>query len=168
MNENPCYVGIDVSKESLEVALRPSGKQLTFQNDDKGVARLVQLLGTEAPALIVMEATGKYELRVARALAEKGLLFNIINPRQSRAFATATGILAKTDRIDALMLARFAEVLQPEARSLSEPARRDGRAGRELLVPGHERALADQRCSAARRSASSSTVSMSWGMPSAR
>lgn len=118
MNENPCYVGIDVSKESLEVALRPSGKQLTFQNDDKGVARLVQLLGTEAPALIVMEATGKYELRVARALAEKGLLFNIINPRQSRAFAKATGILAKTDRIDALMLARFAEVLQPEARSL--------------------------------------------------
>ena len=118
MNENPCYVGIDVSKESLEVALRPSGKQQTFQNDDEGVARLVQLLGTEAPALIVMEATGKYELRVARALAEEGLLFNIINPRQSRAFAKATGILAKTDRIDALMLARFAEVLQPEARSL--------------------------------------------------
>ncbi len=118
MNENPCYVGIDVSKESLEVALRPSGKQQTFQNDDKGVARLVQLLRAEAPALIVMEATGKYEQRVARALAVEGLLFNIINPRQSRAFAKATGILAKTDRIDALMLARFAEVLQPEARSL--------------------------------------------------
>ena len=118
MNENPCYVDIDVSKESLEVALRPSGKWQTFPNADEGVARLVQLLRTEAPALIVLEATGKYELRVARALAEEGLLFNIINPRQSRAFAKATGILAKTDRIDALMLARFAEVLQPEARSL--------------------------------------------------
>jgi transposase len=118
MNENPCYVGIDVSKESLEVALRPSGKQQRFSNDDEGVARLVQFLRGEAPALIVLEATGKFELRIARALAVAGLLFNIINPRQARAFAKATGILAKTDRIDALVLARFAEVLQPEARSL--------------------------------------------------
>ena len=79
---------------------------------------MVQWLRVEAPSLIVLEATGKFELRVARALAEEGLLFNIINPRQSRAFAKATGILAKTDRIDALVLARFAEVLQPEARPL--------------------------------------------------
>lgn len=118
MNENPCFVGIDVSKESLEVALRPSGKQQTFRNDDEGVAHLVQCLRAEAPALIVLEATGKFELRVARALAVEGLLFNIINPRQARAFAKATGILAKTDRIDALVLARFAEALQPQARSL--------------------------------------------------
>jgi transposase len=118
MNENPCFVGIDVSKESLEVALRPSGKQQRFSNDDEGVARLVQFLRAEAPALIVLEATGKFELRIARALAVEGLLFNIINPRQARAFAKATGILAKTDRIDALVLARFAEVLQPQARSL--------------------------------------------------
>ena len=118
MNENLCYVGIDVSKESLEVALRPSRKQQTFGNDDEGVARLVQFLHVEAPSLIVLEATGKFELRVARALAEACLLFNIINPRQSRAFAKATGILAKTDHIDAMMLARFAEVLQPDARPL--------------------------------------------------
>jgi transposase len=118
MNENPCFVGIDVSKESLEVALRPSGKQQRFSNDDEGVARLVPFLRAEAPALIVLEATGKFELRIARALAVEGLLFNIINPRQARAFAKATGILAKTDRIDALVLARFAEVLQPQARSL--------------------------------------------------
>lgn len=118
MNENPCFVGIDVSKKSLEVALRPSGKQQCFNNDDEGVAHLVQFLRAEAPALIVLEATGKFELRVARALAVEGLLFNIINPRQARAFAKATGILAKTDRIDALVLARFAEVLQPQARSL--------------------------------------------------
>ena len=118
MNETPCFVGIDVSKASLEVALRPSGKQQSFSNDGDGIARLVQWLRVEAPSLIVLEATGKFELRVARALAEEGLLFNIINPRQSRAFAKATGILAKTDRIDALVLARFAEVLQPEARPL--------------------------------------------------
>jgi transposase len=118
MNEKPCYVGIDVSKESLEVALRPSGKQQPFGNDDDGIACLVHFLHAEAPSLIVLEATGKFERPLARALAEAGLLFNIINPRQSRAFAKATGVLAKTDRIDALMLARFAEVLQPEARSL--------------------------------------------------
>lgn len=118
MNENPCYVGIDVSKESLEVSLRPSGKQQTFGNDDEGIARLVQFLHAEAPSLIVLEATGKFERPLARTLAEEGLLFNILNPRQSRAFAKATGILAKTDRIDAMMLARFAEVLQPEARPL--------------------------------------------------
>ena len=73
-----------------------------------------------SPTLIVLEATGKYERQVARALAVEGLLFNIINPRQARAFAKATGILAKTDRIDALLLARFAELLKPEARSLKD------------------------------------------------
>jgi len=118
MNENPCFVGIDVSKASLEVALQPSGRQQTFSNDDEGIARLVQWLRVEAPSLIVLEATGKFELRVARALAMEGLFFNIISPRQARAFAKAIGILAKTDRIDALVLARFAEVLQPEARPL--------------------------------------------------
>jgi transposase len=79
---------------------------------------LVQWLRGEASSLIVLEATGKFELPLARALAMEGLLFNIINPRQARAFAKAIGILAKTDRIDALVLARFAEVLQPEARTL--------------------------------------------------
>jgi len=118
MNETPCFVGIDVSKASLEVALRPFGRQQSFSNDDEGVARLVQWLRIEAPSLIVLEATGKFEQRVARALAVEGMLFNIINPRQARAFAKAIGILAKTDRIDASVLARFAEVLQPEARPL--------------------------------------------------
>jgi transposase len=120
MNETPCYVGIDISKDSLEVALRPSDIVQSFTNDDEGIARLIQVLHPQKPALIVLEATGKYERPVARALAVEGLLFNMINPRQARAFAKATGILAKTDRIDALLLARFAEVLQPEARSLKD------------------------------------------------
>lgn len=117
---NETFVGIDVSKDSLEVALRPSNTVQSFTNDDEGIAHLIESLRPQQPALIVLEATGKYERPVARALAVEGLLFNIINPRQGRAFARATGILAKTDRIDALLLARFAEVLQPEARSLKD------------------------------------------------
>lgn len=117
---NETFVGIDVSKDSLEVALRPSNTVQSFTNDDEGIAQLIEFLRPQQPALIVLEATGKYERPVARALAVEGLLFNIINPRQGRAFARATGVLAKTDRIDALLLARFAEVLQPEARSLKD------------------------------------------------
>ena len=117
---NETFVGIDVSKDSLEVALRPSNTVQSFTNDDEGIAQLIESLRPQQPALIVLEATGKYERPVARALAVEGLLFNIINPRQGRAFARATGVLAKTDRIDALLLDRFAEVLQPEARSLKD------------------------------------------------
>ncbi len=117
---NETFVGIDVSKDSLEVALRPSNTVQSFTNDDEGIAQLIESLRPQQPALIVLEATGKYERPVARALAVEGLLFNIINPRQGRAFARATGVLAKTDRIDALLLARFAEMLQPEARSLKD------------------------------------------------
>lgn len=117
---NETFVGIDVSKDSLEVALRPSNTVQSFTNDDEGIAQLIESLRPQQPALIVLEATGKYERPVARALAVEGLLFNIINPRQGRAFARATGVLAKTDLIDALLLARFAEVLQPEARSLKD------------------------------------------------
>jgi transposase len=117
---NETFVGIDVSKDSLEVALRPSNTVQSFTNDDEGIAQLIESLRPQQPALIVLEATGKYERPVARALAVEGLLFNIINPRQGRAFARATGVLAKTDRIDARLLARFAEVLQPEARSLKD------------------------------------------------
>ena len=117
---NETYVGIDVSKDSLEVALRPSNTVQSFTNDEEGIAEILQLLRPQPPALIVLEATGKYERQVARALAVEGLPFNVINPRQARAFARATGILAKTDRIDALLLARFAETLRPEARSLKD------------------------------------------------
>jgi transposase len=117
---NEIFVGIDVSKDSLEVALRPSNTVQSFTNGDEGIAQLIESLRPQQPALIVLEATGKYERPVARALAVEGLLFNIINPRQGRAFAKATGVLAKTDRIDALLLARFAEMLQPEARSLKD------------------------------------------------
>lgn len=117
---NETFVGIDVSKDSLEVALRPSNTVQSFTNDEEGIAAILQLLRPQQPALIVLEATGKYERQVARALAVEGLRFNVINPRQARAFARATGILAKTDRIDALLLARFAETLRPEARQLKD------------------------------------------------
>ncbi len=117
---NETFVGIDVSKDSLEVALRPSNTVQSFTNDEEGIAAILQLLRPQQPALIVLEATGKYERQVARALAVAGLPFNVINPRQARAFARATGILAKTDRIDALLLARFAETLRPEARELKD------------------------------------------------
>jgi transposase len=117
---NETYVGIDVSKDSLEVALRPSEHVQCFSNDEEGIAQLIQVLRPQQPTLIVLEATGKFERPVARALAIEGLPLNIINPRQGRAFARATGVLAKTDQIDALLLARFAEALKPEARSLKD------------------------------------------------
>lgn len=117
------FIGIDVAKEELVVAVRPNGAQWTTPNDDAGIRSLVsQLRGTAAeprqPALIVVEATGGYELLCVAALAAAELPVVVVNPRQVRDFAKATGQLAKTDQIDATVLALFAERVRPEVRSL--------------------------------------------------
>jgi transposase len=114
MAEPSVFVGIDVSKAALDVAIRPGG--LTFQvaNDPDGVAALVDRLRPLAPALIVLEATGGYETPAVAALQAAGLPVAAVNPRQARDFARATGRLAKTDRIDAQALAHFADALRPE------------------------------------------------------
>ncbi len=112
------FIGIDVSKRRLDGAGRPG--TLTFQqaNDPDGIAAIVALLKPLQPALIVLEATGGYELPLAAALAAAGLPVALVNPRQARDFAKATGRLAKNDTIDAAVLAHFAEAIRPEPRPL--------------------------------------------------
>jgi transposase len=115
-------IGIDVAKDELVVAARPSGEQWTVPNDEAGVDALRRRLADLAPTLIVLEATGGYELLCVAALASDGLPVVVINARQVRDFARATGQLAKTDRIDAAILALFAERVQPELRPLPDAA----------------------------------------------
>jgi transposase len=112
-------VGIDVAKATLDVQVRPSDERWTVANDDAGIRTLVEQLRGVAPTQVVLEATGGYELAVVSALAAAALPVVVVNPRQVRDFAKATGRLAKTDRLDAAVLARFAEQVQPEARPLA-------------------------------------------------
>jgi transposase len=117
-------VGIDVAKAELVIVVRPSGELWTAANDEAGVRALVARLREMAPELIVLEATGGYELLVAAALAAAELPAVVVNPRQVREFAKATGQLAKTDRIDAGILALFAERIQPTVRVIPDPEAR--------------------------------------------
>jgi transposase len=115
------FIGIDVAKEQLEVAARPSGARWAVANDDRGLAALVARLQHEGPVtLIVLEATGGYELAAVAALLAAGWPVAVVNPRQIRDFARATGQLAKTDTLDAAVQAHFAEVIRPLARPLPD------------------------------------------------
>lgn len=114
------FVGIDVSKTQLDIALRPSGAPRSFPNDDTGIKALVEQLCVVKPGLIVLEATGGIERAVVRALVAAELPVTVANPRQVRDFAKATGQLAKTDVLDAQILARFAEAVRPVVRPLPD------------------------------------------------
>jgi transposase len=116
----PVFVGIDVSKANLDVAMRPTGESWQESNELEGISRLVEKMGQASPILIILEATGGYEAACASALAVAGLPVAVINPRQARDFAKSLGRLAKTDRIDAGVLARFGEAVRPEPRKLSD------------------------------------------------
>jgi transposase len=121
------FVGIDVAKDGLVVAVRPSGATWSVRNDEAGLRALVHDVGGAgeiAPILIVVEATGGYEVPCVAALASARLPVVVVNPRHVRDFAKATGQLAKTDRIDAAMLALFAERIRPVVRLLPDPAAR--------------------------------------------
>jgi transposase len=122
MTSGTCYAGIDVSKARLDVAIRPSGEAWQSSNDESGIAALVERLQVLAPQLIVLEATGGLERLVTAALALAGLRVAVVNPRQVRDFAKATGRLAKTDAVDAAVLAHFAQALQPTAHPLPDAA----------------------------------------------
>jgi transposase len=114
------FIGIDVSKESLEVGIRPEGKHWSVANEEGEIASLVELLSELKPALIVVEATGGFQTMVVAKLAAAALPVTVVNPRQVRDFAKATGHLAKTDAIDALVLAHFGDALRPEVRVLKD------------------------------------------------
>ena len=108
------YIGIDVSKAILDVYILPDEKHMQFKNDPKEVQKLVKKLSLFSQASIVMEATGGYEKLVAQSLQKMGLSISVVNPRSIRDFAKALGKLAKTDRIDAQVIALFAEKMQPQ------------------------------------------------------
>jgi transposase len=110
------YIGIDVSKNELEVFLSSTGKHQTVTNTESGVNSLIPLFQSAAPELIVLEATGGLERLVVEVLATAGFPVAVVTPRQVRNFAKAKGILAKSDRLDARVLADFGEAIRPEAR----------------------------------------------------
>ena len=112
------FVGVDVSKERLDVAVRPSGEHNSFANDEAGIAQMTECLCRLSPEMILFEATGGWQMNAVNALAARRLPVVIMNPRQVRDFAKATGQLAKTDAIDAAILAHFAEAVRPEIREL--------------------------------------------------
>lgn len=116
------YGGIDVAKAHLDVAVQPTGATAQFPHDDGGLTALVAWVRPLAPALVVLEATGGYEADVAAALALAGLPVALVNPRQVRDFAKALGRLAKTDALDATVLALFAARVQPTPRPLPDAA----------------------------------------------
>jgi len=116
MTDLTTFVGIDVSKDALDVHVRPQGDTFAVPNDPRGLADLVARLAPARPALVVLEATGGLEHPAAAALALAGLPVAVVNPRQARRFAEGHGRLAKTDRIDAATLALFAAQVRPEAR----------------------------------------------------
>lgn len=114
------YIGIDVSKDSLDAATYSGQKHWHFTNDDTGIGQLIQAIKVLPPTLIVVESTGGYETSVAYALQKAEMACAVVNPREVRDFAKATKKLAKTDMIDALVLAHFAAVIQPVPRLLSD------------------------------------------------
>jgi transposase len=119
------FIGIDVSKDRLDVHVRPSDRAFAVARDSEGLAMLIERLGALEPYLVVLEATGGFELTVAAALAAAGMPLAVVNPRQIRDFARATGQLAKTDALDAKVIARFAEQVRPEPRPVPDAQARE-------------------------------------------
>ena len=116
------FVGIDVSKAQLDVAVRPTGKRWVLPYDETGIEGLIPQIVDLEPALVLLEATGGLELPLVAALAAAALPVVVVNPRQVRDFAKATGTLAKTDTLDAGVLAHFADAVRPEVRPLQDAA----------------------------------------------
>jgi transposase len=114
------FVGVDVSKHRLDIHVRPSGEEWSVTNDGKGHSDLVRKLGLLSPTLVVLEATGGYQAAIAAELGASKLPVAVVNPRQVRDFAKATGRLAKTDAIDAAALAHFAESIRPKPRPMPD------------------------------------------------
>jgi len=114
------FAGVDVSKAHLDVAVRPSGEQWRANNNDEGVAETVKRIAAFRPQLVVLEATGGLQAPLVAALAVAKVPVAVVNPRQVRDFARATGKLAKTDKLDAVVLAHFAEAIKPEPRPLPD------------------------------------------------
>ena len=120
MEQSNSFVGIDVSKECLDVHVRPSGEAFTVPRTGAGLEELARRLSRDLPTLVVLEATGGFEITVAAALAAAKLPLAVVNPRQVRDFARSIGRLAKTDRLDAEVIALFGERVRPEPRPIAD------------------------------------------------
>ena len=118
------FVGIDVAKDRLDVHVRPVGESFVVARDGEGIEELARRLSAVTPTLVVLEATGGFETVVAAGLAAAGLPVAVINPRRIRDFARATARLAKTDTLDAAVIAHFAEAVNPPVRLLADPQQR--------------------------------------------
>ena len=128
LSDGPCFVGIDGAKAQLDIALRPSGERWAVPNDASGVATLVDRVQALHPTLIVLEATGGLERAATAALATADLPVVVITPRQARDCARATGQLAKTDALEARVLAHCAAVIRPTPRPLPDAQTQELRA----------------------------------------
>jgi transposase len=157
MNEKlvEVFVGIDVSKNTLDLHIEPVAEAMHVDYDDQGIAQVCRRLAEALPTLIVMEATGGLETRLATELAAKGLPVAVINPRQARDFAKATGQLAKTDRVDAAMLCAFARAIRPPVRALKSA---DARELDDLVSRRHQ--LVDIRVQETLRLATASSKAL--------
>jgi transposase len=142
--QQPVTIGIDVSKDHLDVAIHPGNSSARFTNDSDGIKSLRQWIGKRPVRLVVFEATGPYHREMERRLTQSGFACAKINPRQARRFAEATGKLAKTDPVDAAMPARFGALLEPEARPVRDETREtltELVAARRNLVADHTATL---------------------------
>jgi transposase len=164
MSDVPCFVGIDVAKAQLDIALRPSGERWAVPNDASGVAALVARAQTLNPTRIVLEATGGLERAVTSALATAGLPVVVVNPRQVRDFARATGQLAKTDALDARVLAHFADVIRPTPRPLPDAQTQELRAllGRRQQLVGMWTAEQNRLAGVSERLTKDITAHIAW------
>jgi transposase len=120
MEKEKVYVGIDIAKGRIDMAVHSSDERWSFTNDDVGVAKAVSCISGVSPVLVVLEATGDFQAALVAALAVAGITPAVVNPRQVRDFAKATGRLAKTDVIDAQVIAHFAAAIHPTPRPLSD------------------------------------------------
>ena len=126
MSENlEIFVGIDIAKDTLDMGFQPSGQTVRLPHDAQGITEATKRLGEAALCLVVLEATGGLETPLAATLVAAGVPVAVVNPRQVRDYAKATGQLAKTDRIDALVLADFARAIRPELRPMKDALTRE-------------------------------------------
>ncbi len=154
MEQQEIYVGVDVSKYRLDVAARPSGDVWEVRYDESGIEELVLALKSLNPTMVLLEASGGMELRLVSALAVASLPVVVVNPRQVRDFARATGKLAKTDALDAKALAHFAEAVRhrrvlcrtPTSRLSAHCSRADSRWYQCLCLRRTVWAVAPMRC----------------------
>jgi transposase len=164
MSDVPCFIGIDVAKAQLDIAVRPSGARWAVPNNPSGVTTLVDQLQALHPTLIVLEATGGLERAVTGALATAGLPVVVVNPRQVRDFARAIGQLAKTDALDARALAHFADVIRPMPRPLPDAQTQELRAllGRRQQLIGMRTAEQNRLAGTSGRLAQDIEAHIAW------